>query len=607
MKNFRVLIFITISVFCTHAQTTKRDTLKEVVITSTRIDVPFSKTSKNITIISSMDIQRSTASNMGDLLQNIEGIDIIRRGTNGMQADIKIRGSNFEQTLILIDGFKVENPQTGHHTMNMMIPLENIERIEIIKGSAARVFGQNAFAGAINIVTKKITKENINLNANFGSYNYERGAVTVSKQFKKVGLLAHFSQQTSDGYRNNTDFINNNYFIKSSFKTKKEPIKLIATFADRKFGAQYFYTSPASNFTEYEETQASLVGVSTKYRFSKLIIKPKIYWKRGQDIFLLKRNNPSFSRNHNISNKIGVELNNSYKSSIGITGFGVDVAKVSLVSNNLGNQNRTMLNAFIEHRFVTANEKFDFTPGIAMNYFSDFGSGTFPGLDVGFKANKNTRLYWNIGSSYRVPTYIEMYINIPNFLSGNDSLKPETAVSQEMGLKYNSNLISFNVAAFYRTSNNLIDYVKKTSASPFYEAQNLRTINTQGLELSLTKPFKIKEFQQKIRIGYTFLEDNYGLVSVFKSRYLLNNTIKHHFTANLQTQIFKNITQSVSYRYIERPINKYHVLDAKLNMEYKDFSIYGLVNNILDEYYYEKIFVQMPRSNFEFGFIYKFK
>jgi iron complex outermembrane receptor protein len=604
-KYLALLLLVSIR-FTFFAQSKSKEQLEEVIINSARIDVPFSKNSKQVVIITTDEIKKTAVTSLTDLLQGIEGIDVIKRGTNGMQADIKIRGGNFQQTLILIDGFKTEDPQTGHHTMNMMIPLENIERIEIIKGASARIFGQNAFTGAINIVTKKVKKDQLKVAINTGSFNYLNGGITASKKFKKSSHQFHFSHQQSDGYRFNTDFKNNNYFLKSEFETKNQPIQLITSFANRDFGAQYFYTSPASNFTEYEETQTSLVGISTKYIFSNLTLKPKIYWKRNQDMFLLKREDSSFSRNFNISNKMGAELNSSYKSSFGTTGLGVDIAKVSLASSNLGNQNRIMLNAFFEHRYVTKNEKLDFTPGISVSYFSDFGFQTFPGLDVGYKVSQHSRLFWNIGSSYRVPSYTEMYINIPNFLSGNKNLKPETAFTQELGYKYATNKVQLNASVFYRVSKDLIDYVKETAESPFYKAENLRTITTKGFELSAMMPFEVLNNMQQLKFGYTFLEDNYVGVDVYKSRYLLNNTIKHHLTASLQTQFFKKIINTISYRYIERPINKYHVLDTKLSTKIYKFNVFILANNILDTDYYEKEFVKMPRSNFEVGVEYRF-
>jgi len=317
-------------------------------------------------------------------------------------------------------------------------------------------------------------------------------------------------------------------------------------------------------------------------------------------MFLLKRDDPSFFRNHNISNKVGAELNSSYTSKIGVTGFGVDFAKVSLASSNLGNQNRTMLNTFIEHRYVTKSKKLDFTPGIAFSYYSDFGFQTFPGLDVGFKMNDNMRLFWNIGSSYRIPTYTEMYYNSPS-IQGNVDLKPEKALSQEIGVKYNSNNLSFNTSVFYRVSTDLIDYVKTNSGSVYFKAENLRTIRTKGIELGSNYKFKMRSFHQKIKIGYTFLEDDYAEIDVFQSRYILENTIKHHVTASLQTQFFKYFNQTVSYRYIEKPLNKYHVLDAKISASYNNVNLFVVVNNILDAKYYEKQFIPMPKSNFEIG------
>ncbi len=130
--------------------------LKEVSIASNRISLPFSKTSRTITLITSEDIVKSSATNVADLLQNVAGIDVRRRGIDGMQSDLYIRGGNFDQTLVLIDGVKMDDAQTGHHSMNAILSLDNIERIEILKGPAARIYGQNAFTGAINIVTKNV-------------------------------------------------------------------------------------------------------------------------------------------------------------------------------------------------------------------------------------------------------------------------------------------------------------------------------------------------------------------------------------------------------------------------------------------------------------------
>ncbi len=601
----KIITFIlVITPFLLLAQKHKTEQLDSILITSSRIDLPFSKNSRTITVISNLDIQNSTATNVNDLLQGIAGVDIRRRGVDGMQADIYIRGGNFEQTLILIDGIKVEDPQTGHHSLNSMIPLENIERIEIIKGPAARIFGQNAFSGAINIVTKKLKKDAVNLALNYGSYNHINGSISASKKMKNSHHLIQFSNNTSDGYRENTDFKNQNYFLKSTFETKV-PITLLATFAERKFGANNFYTNTPA-FNEYEETQTSLVGISTKIKKNNLTLKPKIFWRRNQDMFLLKREDPSFSRNFNISNKIGMLLNTSYTSKIGITGVGFEVAQITLSSNNLGNQERFLASGFLEHRFSFANGKLDITPGVSINYFSDFDSKLFPGMDIGYQATKNLKLYWNFGTSYRIPSYTEMYINIPNFLSGNANLKPEEAFAQEIGLKFRKNNFNLETAIFSRNAKNLIDYIKETASSPFYLATNLRRITTNGIEINMQQNFKLINYNQSIKLGYTLLDDDYKETSVYSSRYLINTSIKHHFTAEYQSQFFKNITQTISYRYVERPLDTYQLLDFKIAGNYKSFKVFVVVNNIFNTEFSEKDNVPMPKGNWFTGVNYRF-
>lgn len=608
MNNFKavLLIIILVSNFSFSQETPKQEKLDSILITSSRIDLPFSKNSRTITVITSKDIKKSTATNVADLLQSIAGIDVRRRGIDGMQSDIYIRGGHFNQTLILIDGIKTEDPQTGHHTMNMMVPLETIERIEIIKGPAARVFGQNAFLGAINIVTKKRVKDNVEIDLKAGSYNRKFIGITTAANLKKSSHQIHFSNNTSDGYRDNTDFKNQNYFIKSSFKTKNNPISLLASFAQRKFGANNFYTN-SPNFNEYEETQTSLIGVTTRFSKNNLIIKPKLYWKRNQDMFLLKREDPGFSRNFNISNKVGAEINTSYTSKIGITGFGIDIAKISLSSNNLGDQNRTMFNAFLEHRFSLAKNKLDITPGMSLNYFSDFDFHAFPGLDVGYAFNNQLKIYGNIGYSYRIPTYTELYINIPNFLSGNENLHPEKALAEEIGIKYTTTNFQVSSAFFRREARDLIDYIKETENSPVFLAQNLRKITTNGFEINTIYSFNIQNNSNNLKLGYTFLEDDFHNTNVFASRYLINTSIKHHFTASLDFEVLKVLQPSISYRYVERPTNSYTVIDAKVTAEIKSFTIFILANNIFNTEYSEKDNVPMPKGNMLFGLNYSFK
>lgn len=606
--KIKITLFSTIFLFAlqvkAQVQPVKRDTLKEVVITTNRIDLPFKDNSRTINVITSEVIKNSAATNVADLLQQVAGVDIRRRGTAGSQADLYIRGGGFDQTLLLIDGIKMDDAQTGHHTLNAALPIEVIERIEIIKGPAARVFGQNAFNGAINIVTKKNLENTASVNVEAGSFGQLNGSLTVGKEFKNTSIIAHVGVLTSDGYRENSDYNNYNYFLKGIFNKNKQPIELIATFFDKKFGAENFYTTNAT-FHEYEETQSSLIGVSTTFKTEKFKIKPRIYWKRGQDIFLLRRADPSFYRNLHTTNKVGVETNASYTSNLGITGFGVDISKVSISSNNLGDRNRTMANLFLEHRFKLANDKLDITPGVAVTYFSDFKTHAFPGLDVGYQLSGSVKAYGNIGYTYRIPTYTDLYYKDPATV-GNENLEPEEAFAQEIGFKYTASNFSGTIAMFNRDSNNLIDYTRQNTNESVFTATNITKVNTKGFEVDANYNFKISNFNQTLAIGYTFLEDDIVDQNKDLSRYSLN-TLKHHFTTRFTSKFFKNITKNIIYKHAERAIGtSYNVWDASVIIDVKKLSFTITANNIFDAEYIESGFVPMPPSSILFGLRYNF-
>lgn len=578
--------------------------LDEVIINSSRIDLPFKENSRTITIITAEQIKQSAATNVADLLQQFAGVDIRRRGTAGMQADLYIRGGGFDQTLLLVDGFKVEDAQTGHHTMNMALPIEVIERIEIIKGPSARVFGQNAFTGAINIVTKKNPEKSVTLNVQGGSYEQKNGSVTVGSQMKNSSHLVHFSRNTSDGYRYNTDYDNQNYFVKSNFNTDKLPISMIASFSERKFGANGFYASPTA-INQYEETQASLIGVSTEIKNEKWTFRPRLYWKRNQDEYVFVRENPSIYRNLHQTNKVAAELNGSYTSNLGITGFGIDVAQVYISSNNLGQHDRLMTTLFLEHRFEFLDGKLDVTPGIAATYFSDFKFHAFPGMDVGYEINDHFKVYGNIGYTYRIPTYTDLFYSDPTTL-GNENLDPEEAIAEELGIKFTKNNFSATLAFFNRDSNKVIDYVKENEED-LWEATNIRELNTRGFEISTNYAFKIGEFNQSINASYNFLEDDLRDVQANFSRYSINS-LKHHFTSRLSTKFLKNLSQNIVYKYAERATGQsYSVLDASVVFTIKEFEISVFANNIFNTEYTETNLVPMPKGNILAGLTYRFK
>ena len=609
-KVLLVLLIFQLTISYITAQENKNEIeLEEVeLISSPRIEILNSENSINILTISKEEIKKSTATNVSELLQQVAGLDIRRRGVEGMQADLYIRGGSFDQTLLLIDGIKVEDPQTGHHTMNMTLPLSAIEKIEIIKGAASRLYGQNAFTGAVNIITKKNIENNISLGLSAGSFNQKKASLTLQKEFEKSDLLINYSRKQSEGYRYNTDYENDEFFIKSNFKIKNQNISAIGAFNERKFGANGFYASPEA-IDQYEETQASLIGFSTTFNKDKLKIKPKLYWKRNQDMYVYLRQDPSVYRNMHISNKLGAELNMVLNNRLGVLGLGIDISNTKLSSNNLGQRDRTMVHVFAEQQMMFFDDKLDVTPGLAITYFSDkdnLQSSTsenednlpkiYPGIDFGYKIKEDLRLFSNVGYTFRIPTYTDLFYSSPTTI-GNENLSYEKALTLELGMKYRKENFNLNFSLYRRDASNIIDYVKNNEDDP-WQANNIRNIITNGFELNIGYKFYLNSSNEhQINIGFSNINDDLKETQFNFSRYALNS-LKNHITATYMFEINEKISSSLVLKNAERINEKnYTVIDFKTSYKFNKFAISILLNNILDTEYSETNLVPMPGLN----------
>lgn len=579
--------------------------MEEVIVSESKIDIPFSKKYRSVEIIDSKSIIESGVNNVVDLLQQVTGIDIRRRGVPGTQADLYIRGGGFDQTLLLIDGMKMDDIQTGHHTLNLLLPIQLIERIEIIKGPASRIFGQNAFNGAINIITKalpKIDKNRFEIlvsNPTFGSFKQFGFLINSRLSLKeKFNSQLTFSRSKSDGYRYNTDYTNDFFFFKSEIKTQKNPIIITSGFTEKKFGANGFYASPSA-IDQYEETQSSFFGVSTLLGSEKFLVRPKLYWRRGQDEYIYIRNNPSVYRNLHKTNKIYLDFSFSKLFDSSRLNFGIDLSNSSISSNNLGDHNRFTTSLYADYTFKTKDNKLSFSPGLSISNFSDMSTHFFPGIDIGFDVNEKINLYANYGKTYRIPTYTDLYYSDRNTI-GNPNLNPEHAITNEIGIKYSNESIGVSSSFFSRKSSNIIDYVKQSEQDK-WEATNIRNLDTNGFDFNFL--YKIS-LHNSLRLGYTYLFDKSYVSEVNYSRYAINS-LRHQLNTKLTLKYSDKITHTLINRFGERSNKVSHIVyDSNLKYQLSKNSYFFInVNNILNEEYYETNLVPMPGRNFLIGVI----
>lgn len=600
MKGFLPACFLFSAVAFAQHDTSR--VLQQVVIQGNRIQTGFDETAAHIIVLKADELKQLPAISAADVLHYVAGVDIRQRGANGIQADAGIRGSTFDQVLILINGIKISDAQTGHHSLNLPIDIDNIERIEVLKGPAARIFGQNAFAGAINIITKNPDKAFIKLQAIGGGYGLGGFRISAAQTSDKVKHYLSASRDFSDGYQYNTAYTINNFFYQSQVNTNVGKLSVLAGYTDRAFGANGFYASPTYK-DQYETIQTSLAAVTLQTQpAEKLSLQHRVYWRRNYDDYIFNRFNPSAYRNIHLNNTIGYEANATLTHNHGSTGLGLDINHLWLRSTNLGDRERTVATLFAEHRIELLNKRFHLTPGVQFNYYSDFGANLFPGVDIGFALSKHIAIFGNAGYTYRVPTYTDLYYSDPANL-GNPELQPEFAISYEGGLK----LIQFKkiqgqVSYFVRDGKRIIDWTKALETDP-WQPDNLIGINMQGIDLNVIwKPAKAIT----VNAGYTYIDADKVSDSGF-SRYAFEN-LNHQVQGGLTLFYSNSISHSINYRYCDRAnLPDYHLVDTRLMWQGKTFGAFTDVTNIFDVTYKETNLVTMPGRWFKLGVSYRFE
>ncbi|SMP28254.1 TonB-dependent receptor plug domain-containing protein [Chryseobacterium profundimaris] len=593
-------IFFLGTLFFAQAQEKPTD-IEGIEIQGKLFSTPYKTANQNISVITREEIINSPAKSIDEILQQVTGMDIRRRGANGVQSDIGFRGSSFEQVLLLLNGIRMNDSQTGHNSMNLPVDLSDVERIEVIKGPAARRFGQNAYAGVINIITKVNPGKRVKINVEGGDYQtYELG-FNAQLGNEKFSNSLQANSSGSQGYMYNTDYEIRNVFYQSKLNIKDGNIRLQAGFSEKKFGANGFYASKAAT-EQYEEVQASVISLAHQQTFGKLKLNSNVYWRRGQDLYLFNRQKPEIYRNMHIGNNVGGEVNSSYDWSLGTTGIGVELRKEFLASNNLGERNRFVSQMFFEHHFSFLDKKLNISPGISWANYSNEGNFFYPGLDVGYNFNQNNKVYGNIAKVHRIPTFTDLYYTSKTE-QGNPDLLPENAVYAEIGYQFQTKNVLAKVSGFLRDTNNAIDWTKVKPEDPVWYAQNIGETTVKGIEVEFNHQLK---HWLKYTVGYTYLDNKLNKPADFSARYLLDN-LKHQFIAKLETRFLKSFTNEIVYRYNERLNNgSYNLLDDKLSFVRRDFSVYILINNLTNTSYTETFGVEMPQRWFHIGLSYNF-
>lgn len=617
LSKFYILSVVTLS--CIHLNAYSQDYIEdktdEVVITSDRLDLPLDRNSRDITIITSKEIALLPARSINDILAHVSGIDVRQRGVNGAQADISIDGGTFDQLIVLINGHKMSDPQTGHNMMNVPIAIDAIERIEILRGPAASRYGVNGLTGVINIVTKSSSDKALFVSAHVGSnfqndsathnlYNNKGIQLTEMRSLHNWSHLISLSYDQSNGYRKNSAYQNFKALLTFNYKlSERADLHFTSGYVFNKFNARDYYAYPR-DANSIEQVETYMLGLKMPIKIlNKGTLQPYITYRYGYDDYIFVKDNPLLFRNQHHAHVLDGGVDYTFQNNLGKNAIGFNGRFESINSTNLGERQRSNWGVFIEN--YNRWSVLDLRLGVFADYNSVFGFNVYPHVELGSWLSPQWRIYANAGLGQRLPTFTDLYYTSPNNI-GNDMLSPEKAFNVEGGLQYKSNDVSASLGSFYRMGYDMIDWIRKDT-SEAWQVYNFSRINTFGFKANVQYNWDWDAVRFSLKSSYTYLSPDIAQSSDpdkvnYMSQYTIN-ALKHHWTTQLSMQLH-GYSFTLGHRYMHRFVSdasihpdlkaQYNVIDALIQKQFKHFNLGLQIQNITSTTYIEAGMVTMP-------------
>lgn len=659
MKNKLVVVFRTalVLLFLAAAGTAARaqehpdsalEQLEGVVVTTSRLPAYLGESVRIVTVLDSVAISTIPASNINDLLKFAVGVDVRQRGPEGIQTDISLRGGTCEQIAVLLDGVSISDPQTGHNSVDFPVSVSEIERIEILEGPAARTYGTSALLGAINIVTKKATRNGVELRAEGGSFGLASLSVSASHAAARVRGTLSAGYTRSDGYtRNragglNMDFRSVQACYRGGVELPGWSVGYLAGTSVRDFGSATFYSPKFDD--QFEHTAKIYVALQGESR-GALHFRPRLYWNHGEDRFELFRSRPDlYPFNFHRTDVLGLNLDAWVESVLGRTAFGAEIRNEGIVSTNLGEPlereipirgrdasyrnglNRTDISFFVEHNY--SRDWFSFSGGasLARNTGNDEGFRLYPGADVSFRLFPKLKLYASYNSSLRMPSFTELYYSVGGYRA-DKNLRAEKMQSVEAGLKFLAPGVRIVGNVYYLDGRDMIDWIRETGIpdAPWQSVNHAR-IRSLGAEITARiEPdvllghagFPLKSLSASYAHIGQDKQAEPGIQSYYSLEYLRNKIV---LQADLK--LFEKLSVELSWRWQDRvgsyelyqagattgeihPYRPYSLLDGKVSWDEKKWSVWLEADNMLNVSYIDHGNIPQPGIWIKFGAAYR--
>lgn len=608
--------------------------LDEVIINGEDEPLLFSKMARIVTVFNQKDIEAAPVTDVNELLEYAIGLEIRQRGQKGVQADLAMRGGTFDQTLVLLNGVNISDPQTGHHNLNLPIDLQSISKIEVLSGPASRIYGVNAYNGAINIITCLEQDAEIKLMAQSGQFGYmqQHASIKIGKNWKNFVSASH---KQSDGYLtnrelNNTDFSASNLFYQGGIESNNQNIDVQIGYNTKAFGANSFYTPAYPE--QFEATKTMFSSITYGFKTSTFKTGATAYIRRHHDRFELFRDTaPSWYKNHNyhMTDVAGGKVPLLIKTYYGNFSAAAAIRYAHIYSNVLGKPMAGTINVPGEnavfnhqderfHSSFLANysieiKKLHFAAGIMTSHYNTLQrTRTYPGIEGSYKLRNNTTIFAAYNEALRLPTFTDLYYDGPTNI-GNANLKPEESQTLEGGIKYVSSILRIQSSLYYRKGKNTIEWVKPLNSAIDiqWQTQNLTQLNTIGVDFDMVINFTDKlqnPIIEKVSINYSWI-DQKNANKDFETKYIadyLKHQVSLRMTQKLHKKIFANwgiLIQDRNGKYTqynngnfgnEKNYKIVTLVNLKLSWQDKKWTIFAEASNLLNQNYYDISNVPQP-------------
>jgi len=621
--------------------------LDEVSVTASRAPLTRAQQVRMVSVLEREQIAAAPVQSVNDLLKYVASVDVRQRGPLGAQTDISIRGGNYNQTAILLNGINICDAQTGHNAFDFPVDIADIERIEIIEGPAGRVYGTSSLLGAINIVTKnQLAQESVRTGDHAklpetttvtahlegGSYGYLSGGAAASVASSRVASSLSAGYTRSDGYSRckagtlNADYSGVKAFWQGRYDDEQVAVTWHAGMSMKDFGSNTFYGAKWDD--QFEHTLKTYTALGAETKRGAVHLRPQIYWNRSWDRFELYRDAPdTYPYNYHRADVFGVNLAAHFDWLLGRTALAAELRNEDLVSGNLGEPlatpkhirgtdrdyeyglNRTNIQFALEHDMLLRH--FTLSAGLiaVKNSWADMPMKVYPSVDASLRVADGWKLFASLNTSLRMPSATELYYSVGGH-KADKHLKPEEVTAVEGGLAYARRGFTAKASVYHNHANNLIDWIMDTTAEEqVWQSVNFGTINSVGVRvdfaLGLTDLLPGQQFLQSAHVGWSYMNQNHDEQAGIQSQYTLEY-LRNKLTADLQTKLWRELRLGLNYRLQNRTgtytdldgtVHKYAtygVLDARLSWTARRYVAYVEANNVLDKSYRDYGAVAQP-------------